>query len=44
MPVDLSMETRLDNGMKIYKDKQAAILLAQLIIKYLFISKSEDFI
>lgn len=42
--VDLSMETRLDNGVKVYRKKHAVALLAQLIAKYLSIWELKGFV
>lgn len=44
IPTNLSIEMRLDNRVRIYKDKHIITLLAQLVIKYLFIWKSESFV
>lgn len=41
---NLSIETKLDNSIKVYKDKQTVILLAQFMAKYLFIKKFEEFV
>ena len=41
---DPSMETRLDNGVRVYGDKHAVALLAQLVAEYLSIWESESFI
>ena len=38
------METRLDNGVTVYKDKYVVALLAQLVTKYPSIWESEGFI
>lgn len=43
-PTGLSMKTRLDNGVRMYKDKHVVALLAQLIINYPSIWKSEGFV
>lgn len=43
-PTNPSMETRLDNGVRIYEDKHAVILLAQLVAEYPSIWDSEGFV
>ena len=43
-PTDPSMETTLNNGVRVYGDKHAVTLLAQLVADYLFIWKSEGFV
>ena len=43
-PVILFMETRLDNRVRVYRDKYAVVLLAQLVAKYPSIWKSEGFV
>lgn len=43
-PANPSMETKLDNGMRVYRDKHVVVLLAQLVAKYLSIWKSEGFV
>ena len=41
---DPSMETRLDNGVRVYGDEHAVALLAQLVAKYPSIWESEGFV
>lgn len=43
-PTDLFMITTLDNGVKVYKDKHAVTLLAQLVAEYPSIWEFEDFV
>lgn len=44
IPLDPFIKTRLDNGVKIYGDKQVIALLTQLVGKYLTIGKFGGFI
>lgn len=44
IPANLSMEMKLHNGVRVYGDKYAVILLAQLVAKYPSIGKSEGFV
>ena len=43
-PADPSMETRLDNGVRVYRDKHVVALLAQLVTEYPSIWESEGFV
>lgn len=43
-PTDPSMETILDNGVKVYKDKHVVTLLAQLVAEYPSIWEFESFV
>lgn len=44
IPTNLSIETRLDNRIKIYKNKYVVILLAQLVVEYRSILESKGFV
>ena len=44
IPTDPSMERTLDNGVKVYRDKHAATLLARLIAEFPTIWKSQGFV
>ena len=43
-PANPFMETRLDNKVRVYRDKHAVVLLAQLVAKYPSILESEGFV
>lgn len=43
-PTDSSMKTRLDNGVRVYGDKQAVVLVVYLIAKYLMIWELGGFV
>lgn len=44
MPTNPSIETTLDNGVRVYGDKNEVTLLAQLVAKYPSIWESEGFV
>lgn len=44
IPADPSMKTRLDNGVRVYEDEHAVILLVQLVVKYPSIWESKGFV
>ena len=43
-PIDSSMETTLDNGVRVYRDEHAVTLLSQLVAEYPSIWESEGFV
>ena len=43
-PTDPSMETTLDNGVRVYRNEDAVMLLSQLVAEYPSIGKSEGFV
>ncbi len=43
-PTDPSMETTLNNGVRVYEDEHAVTLLSQLVAKYLSIWESKGFV
>lgn len=43
-PTDPSIETTLDNGVRVYRDEHAITLLAQLVTEYPFIWEFEGFV
>lgn len=43
-PTDASIETTLDNKVRVYRDENKVTMLTQLVAKYPYIQKSKDFV